>query len=779
MRWQLCAAPPGAPPPATGWIDASGPSTVAAALRAAGAWSLDGPVRRFDAEDWWWRARFAHPGPGAWDLCLDGIATVAEVWLNGAPLGGSDNMFLARRLAVELAAENELVIVCRALEPLLAARRPRPRWRAPMVEQQQLRWFRTTLLGRTPGWSPPAAPVGPWRPVRLLPRGAEPPVLRVRLEGDTGVVESSAPGELTLLHQGVEHRGPGRVSIPGAARWWPHTHGTPALYRARQIVDGEARDLGAVGFREITLDRGADGAGFALRVNGVPVFCRGACWTPLDPVALTADRAALAAALAQVAAAGMNMLRVSGAMVYEGPEFFDLADELGLLVWQDFMFANLDYPDDDPGFLDSAVAEAGQLLRSLAARPSLAVLCGNSEVEQQAAMWGAPRERWQPRLFHHTLPALCQQARPDVPYWPSSAHGGEAFPHQANAGTTSYYGVGAYLRPLEDARRSEVRFASECLAFANLPARIAPTLRVHHPAWKARTPRDLGAGWDFDDVRDHYLQRLFGLDPVALRSCDHDRYLELGRVATGEVMAAAFGEWRRARSRCAGALVWFLRDLWPGAGWGVIDAAGAAKAAYHYLRRALAPLAVHLSDEGTSGLTVHAVNDGAAALGATLEVALFRGREVRVGGGERALELPAHRAIELPVGALLDGFVDVGWAYRFGPPACDLVVATLRTAGAVVQAFHFPLGLPAGRDGDLGLSATVHPLEGGDFELRLRSRRFAQSVVLTAEGFLPDDDCFHLAPGGERAVRLRRVAGSTAPRGTLQPLNAEAATRFE
>jgi len=135
-------------------------------------------------------------------------------------------------------------------------------------------------------------------------------------------------------------------------------------------------------------------------------------------------------------------------------------------------------------------------------------------------MWGAPRELWSPRLFHEVLPAQVRAHCPGVAYWPSSAHGG-AFPHQASSGSTSYYGVGAYLRPLDDARRSELRFASESLAFANVPAPAAlpggPGARVHTPAWKARTPRDLGAGWDFDDVRDHYLGLLFGVDPLELR----------------------------------------------------------------------------------------------------------------------------------------------------------------------------------------------------------------------------------------------------------------------
>ena len=373
-----------------------------------------------------------------------------------------------------------------------------------------------------------------------------------------------------------------------------------------------------------------------FRSTASPIFCRGACWTPLDPVGLVSERAAYETALAQARDCGMNMLRVGGTMAYESDDFYDVADELGLLLWQDFMFANMDYPDEDAPFLASVETEARQVLRRLQGRPSVAVLCGNSEGEQQAAMWGAPRERWSPRLFHEVLPRICAEFLPGVPYWPSSAHGG-AFPHEATTGTTSYYGVGAYLRSLDDARRSEVRFATECLAFANVPGDDhlpgGPGAKVHHPAWKGRTPRDLGAGWDFDDVRDHYLADLFRVDPMRLRYADHDRYLALGRVVTGEVMASAMGEWRRKRSACRGALVWFLRDLWTSAGWGVVDAGGRPKAAYYHLRRALQPILVHLTDEGGSGLFVHLVNERAAPLQGELEIALYKGSETLVASG--------------------------------------------------------------------------------------------------------------------------------------------------
>ena len=814
LEWQACAVAPGSieSPEALDragvkWVASARPAPVAAVLRDAGEWSIDGPARRFDAEEWWYRARFPRGGADETALRFDGLATIADVWLNGERLFKSESMFVARTHRVDelLRDDNELAIRFAPLDASLGARRPRPRWRAPMIEHQQMRWIRATLLGRTPGWSPPAAVVGPWRPVWIeRRRGMWVESVRVRarvqegsgrldvscgvrgLHGDTPsrvevILDRAGAWHSAILDPGQDGTFSGYVDVPRVDLWWPHTHGEPALYRVRLVVHGRREthvDIGTVGFR--TVEKTGD---FALSINGVPVFCRGACWTPIDPVTLVSDRAAYDAALAQVQAAGMNMIRVGGTMAYESDDFYDVADERGVLLWHDFMFANMDYPDEDAGFVATVEAEARQFLARMQGRPSLAVLCGNSEGEQQAAMWGAPRERWSPKLFHEILPRLSADEAPGVPYWPSSAHGG-AFPHEATVGTTSYYGVGAYLRPQEDARRSAVRFATECLAFANVPGEAelpgGPSVKVHHPAWKARTPRDLGAGWDFDDVRDHYVQDLFRVDPMRLRYADHERYLALGRVAVGEVMANAMGEWRRKKSVCGGAIVWFLRDLWKSAGWGVVSSAGTPKAPYFYLRRALQPVAVHMTDEGGSGIFVHVMNERPARLQGELEVTLYKG-ETRIASGKRALDVPARSVAEVPAGELFEGFLDLTYSYRFGPPSHDLAVGTLHAeAGAPAPAFYFPLGLPASSAGDVGITATAAPRDDGDYDLTVATRAFAQSVALAVEGFTSDDDFFHVAPGGVHVVRLRPDAAHAgkAPRGQVQPLNASAATKI-
>jgi len=572
----------------------------------------------------------------------------------------------------------------------------------------------------------------------------------------------------------------------------------PERYRATLHVDvglpgNEAAgsmewDLGHVGFREVGLDRAA--GDFALSVNGRRVFCRGACWTPLDMVSLQADSSTVRDALRAVCDAGMNMLRVAGTMTYESDAFLDLCDELGILVWQDFMFANMDYPAGDTEFHGSVVLEVRQQLARLQAHPALAMLCGNSEAAQQAAMSGAPRECWAPALFETELAELAREFCPDVPYTPSSTHGG-AFPHQPSMGVTSYYGVGAYRLPRTDARRAGVRFASECLAFANVPENetlellaAGLPLRCHHPRWKERVPRDQGAGWDFDDVRDHYLADGGRIDSLALRYAEHDRYLRVGRSVTGEVMAACFSEWRRPASTCRGALIWFLQDLWPGAGWGIIDATGLPKSPYYYLKRVLQPVMMSVADEGTNGLVINLVNEHLEPHDVRLEVRLYR-HSAAVGlPVERHLTLAGESTLCVQVTDLFEGFVDLSYAFRFGPAAFDVLNARLMPQGSdiqVAEAFHFPLGTPQGIEGEVGLSAMARRVGDGTFELQIQTKKFAQAVHTEVPGFVADDQYFHMTPNSMRRMHLKPRAsrdGTAVPEGVIHCLNSAAVSRI-
>jgi beta-mannosidase len=624
--------------------------------------------------------------------------------------------------------------------------------------------------------------------LRVLDGAREIGAASIELSGDRAT--HGARLELTPLDDGTI-AATGELVIDEARPWWPHTHGDPFLYGARLVVDTAERhelDAGTVGFRALESRGELERDGIALVVNGVPVFARGAVWTPLDPALPCSRGAELERALATVAAAGMNMLRVPGIGCYESDEFYELCDRLGILVWQDFMFANLDYPEQDEQFMEVVRREVTDVLRTLGRRPSLAVLCGGSEVAQQVAMLGLDPQLANGPLYGELLPSLVEQAGVDAPYVPSTPWGGE-LPFRPGVGVANYYGVGAYLRPLTDARLAGVRFAGECLAFANVPDEealepLGGAAPGHHPRWKAGIPRDAGAGWDFEDVRDHYLRELFGVDPVALRSTDAQRYLELSRTVSGEVMGEVFGEWRRAGSPCGGGLVLWLSDVRPGAGWGVLDHRGVPKVAYHHLRRVLAPVAVWSTDEGLDGVAVHVANDLSAPLHATLRVALYRDLEIRVDEARLEVVLEAHCTRSFNVEAILGRFVDVSWAYRFGPPAQDLIAVSLEDEDGELlsQCFRLPTGRPSRRETPERLGVEVHAqtIDDDAASLTVSSERFLYGVRPLVPGFCPADDAFSVEPGRPRVVALRRTtAGDEAARGSITALNLDGRVRID
>jgi beta-mannosidase len=818
------------------WLPIEEPMPVAAALRAHGQWKLDGAPRVLDAETFWYRGRIPRRDAAPFArsiLRLDGLATVADVWVDGHHVLRSESMFHEHRIdlgtvfatvartsgtfpsgqsprGVE-AGTHEVCLRFAPLAEALAAKRPRPRWKTRLVSHQGLRFLRTSLVGRMPGWSPPVAPVGPWRPIsieRSVGLVVEDVDLRTKLEGGSGIVrvilrgmsrvEGGASGitdavlsvggfEAPLERRSGAAEGEvfllGAVSVPDAKPWWPHTHGAPCRYpvEIRLRIGGEAAtiDIGGVGFRDIKLDKGPDGRGFSLVVNGVPVFVRGASWTTLDVTRLGGRPSEYLTVLDRVRRAGMNMIRLSGTMFYETDDFYDLCDELGIMVWQDFMFANMDYPVDDDAFRISVTREAKDILGRLQARPCLAVLCGGSEVEQQAAMFGLPSELWRSPLFHEVLPEACAAHCPDVPYWPNTPCGG-AMPFHTDEGTAHYYGVGAYLRPLEDARQAQVRFAAECLTFANVPeedlfsAFLPPgEAPVVSARWKERAPSDHGAGWDFDDVRDHYVRLLFGVDPTKLRYYDMDRYLALARVATGEVMARTMGEFRRKGSTASGALVWFLQDLWPGAGWGILDSRGRPKSAYWFLKRALSPLAVWITDEGLNGLGLHAANETDEHISGALTLSLYQGGEVLTLSGMGEVTLPPRSSVRMSGDAVINSFTDLSRAYRFGPPGHDVAVVKLLDSEGEVAA-------QATRLLDFGAPPPCRGLEGslvyeegrGRFAVAVRTTSFAHAVHIVVRDYLPADDYFDLAPGQERTIALEPVVPAPRPpSGELSALN--------
>ena len=781
------------------WLPAHVPGTFAAALRNSSEWDGNSPLT-LDDRDIWYRTQFE--GGGEETLIFDGLATIAEIWLNSELIRRTSNMFLPCEVAAQTRSHNVLHICFRSLTAWLATQRGRARWRTRIAVPATLRFARTTLFGRMPGWCPAVQPVGPWRPVRhtrrLLPYAVHHVDAQASVVNGNGnlavrcIIDGVLPPEPAVavevagitgrLHRITAHEFAGMVDIPKVPLWWPHTHGQPHLHPVKLLFGDEACDLGRVGFRSITVDRGADGAAFSIRINGEPVFCRGACWTTPDHVALPADAAHIRPWLEALRDAGANMVRVAGVMLYEADAFYDLCDELGLLVWQDAMLANFDYPTTEE-FAASLTAEIRRFLDRTQLNACLAVFCGGSEVFQQAAMFGVAKDRIGDELYSSTIPDALQRARPDVPYVANSPSEGE-LPFVPNAGVSHYYGVGAYCRPLEDARRANVRFASECLALANVPcARTVEDIGVGSttdPKWKRGVPRDNGAGWDFEDIRDHYLATLFKVDPLTLRYSDVARYLELSRAVSCILIEETFNEWRRVGSTCQGGLVWQWQDVLPGAGWGLLDCFGRRKAAWYALQRASRTRQLFLTDEGLNGLAVHILNETAEPMQATLRLACLKNGNLAVREAQQTVTVPTRSSLCLSSASLLPVFFDITHAYRFGPPAHDVTFASLSdsiTGELIADAWHFP-DIASLQPNDIGLDVDLQHDAAG-WWLVLSATAFALFLHIDDEAFVASENWLHLAPAQERRIALRPEGEKAEiPRGEIRALNMNRVVRY-
>ena len=525
-------------------------------------------------------------------LEIGGIATVWDVLVNGTVVASGRSMFERRDVDVALVAGgNTVEVVVHPLTPVLdeTPRKPRARWRTMVVDEARLRWVRTQVLGRAPGFAPGPPVVGPYRPMVLATEPAP-----------------SAPA--------------------GDGTWWPHTHGTPSP-RGTRSVENRSPD---------SLD---------LWVNGERVFVRGVVWTPGDLRALD-----------EAVALGFNLVRVSGISAYESDEFYDRCDKLGLMIWQDLMFATFDYPLADETFRATVEAEVRDHVERLKAHPSVVVVCGSAEHEQQAAMFGiGPSTGYAGELAAFLRPLVAGTGIDAI--WVDSSPSGGDPPIRVDTGVAQYFGVGAYLRDLPDVRHSGVRFASECLAFSNLT----------EPVVAGGVPQDNGADWDFADVREHYLLARCGADAT---EADAQR-------VTGEVMADVFGEWRRADSVCGGGIVLWLRDLEPGSGWGLLDHTGTAKPAALALAPTLQPTAVWFVDEGLNGLDIHVAHDPGEPVDLVLTIDLLREDGSVIESAEQAWTMEPHGHRRWTVDALLGRFADSSYAYRFGPPPHAAVRARL------------------------------------------------------------------------------------------------------
>ncbi len=586
-----------------------------------------------EERDWEYRATFAAPATlrseEVVELVADGLDTVATVLLNGREVARTDNMFLGHRWDVKpllRAGANELRIRFGSAMHYIRTHRPghRPREINDPVggctiirkQQCQFGW----------DWGPRFVTAGIWRDLRIEGWSGN------RVDSVRVTQDHQADGNV-VLHFDPELARPdpttvrGTVSLAGrvvatiencqsqianAELWWPHGQGAQPLYHVEaEVTRADGTRIGGwsrrLGLRTIVLDRHADtwGESFQFVVNGRPVFAKGANWIPAHSFVAGLTRADYERDLRSAVEANLNLVRVWGGGIYESEDFHDLCDELGLLVWQDFMFACTLYPADD-AFLTSARAEAAGQIRRLRHRASLALWCGNNEVFGcNASLLAADKNLLTEYelLFHQALPDEVAAHDGVTPYWPSSPWSGDLDASLAageQRGDTHYWDVWHARKPVKDYERYQFRFASE---FGMQSFASAETQRSFCP------PEDANV---FGPTMTNHQKNRFGnqiiLDYVSRQyryPKDQDALILLSQLNQAECMRVGVEHYRRSRPRCMGAVYWQLNDCWPVASWSSLEFSGRWKALHHLARRFFAPALVSAHVPGEEETTTN------------------------------------------------------------------------------------------------------------------------------------------------------------------------------
>ncbi len=580
---------------------------------------------------WEYRGTFTVPaalrGEDVVELVADGVDTVATVLLNGKEIARTVNMFLGYRWDVKSLlrpGKNELVVRFESAMDYIRKHRtdhqpkefndPIGRSQVIRKEQCQFGW----------DWGPRFVTAGIWQDIRLegwsgnrlegvrvTQEHRKDGSVRLAMAAELARVEESAVirWKLSLDGKVVGEESGNEIVVTQPQLWWPSGHGAQPLYQLEiAVTSANGTVIGTrskkIGLRTIVLDRHPDqwGETFQFVVNGRAIFAKGANWIPAHSFVAGLTRADYERDLTSAVEANMNMIRVWGGGIYESEDFYDVCDELGLLVWQDFMFACSRYPADAE-FLASVRAEAVYQLRRLRHRASLALWCGNNEIWALnfTELEADPKMRADyDALFHEVLPAVVAAEDAITPYWPSSPwRGDREHSHAAGEmrGDTHFWDVWHARMPVKDYEKYTFRFVSEfgMQSYSSPETNATFSSSADNNVFGA-TMENHQKNRSGNQVILDYVSRRYRFPK------GQDELIYLSQLNQAFCMQTGVEHWRRNMPRSMGALYWQLNDCWPGASWSSIEFTGRWRALHHVARRFFAPALVtaHVPGEETT-----------------------------------------------------------------------------------------------------------------------------------------------------------------------------------
>jgi beta-mannosidase len=723
------------------------------------------------------------------ELIFEGLDTYADVFLNEAPLISTDNMFRTWRVnAKPLVKPGANLLRIRFRSPIneVLPIMARMNYELPAGNDQGEKT--SPLTRKAPyqygwDWGPRFVTSGVWRPVfleswdearlsdlQILPGNinADRAMLTAIVEINSSVerkatliLESPTDKSVAVMRAVTLAKGPNRFAldfiVAHPALWWPNGLGAHPLYtfKARLLINNALVDqtLKRTGLRALELRQQPDESGksFTFVVNGVPVFAKGGNWIPADSFPSRIRKEKYRRLLESVRDTNMNMLRVWGGGIYESDDFYDLCDEMGILVWQDFMFGCSLYPGDE-AFCENVRQEASDNVKRLRNHPSIVIWVGNNEIESGWFHWGwkqkLPATLWDDylKVFYGVLPEVCKSLDPSRAYWPSSPSSNlEDDPESQKMGDLHYWQVWHAAAPFSDYEKQFPRFMSE-YGFQSFPQietvdtyTVAGDRDIKSPVMMAHQRHPRG-----NQLIREYMLREYP-EPK-----DFESFLYVSQVLQAEGIKIGAEHLRRIMPHNMGSLFWQIDDCWPVASWSSIDYTGRWKALQYYARRFYNEILVSPHEENGS-LNFYIVSDRLQATPGQLQVSLldFEGRTLwQQATNVSVAALTSKSYLSIPIDQLIAGRE---------PKAMFLLTELTLGGKSVSRNEHFfqpykNLRLP---HPEISISTLVRTRSG--FSVTLTSDKLARAVYLSlpnqAGSFV--DNYFDLIPGRKVEVEFR------------------------